>query len=288
MNRKLKTMLVIAVGAAISIPLWLLLAVPELEKMPADYQRQWDFVGEARWLDPGGEERGAPFPFKDTSSREVLLDKGDVVIIQINMVARKLSTGEILWETHERMAVDRATRKQVTGIGNADRQGYFTFPLHVEKRNYEFWYPGLLDSCSLIFEREETLKGLNVYVFTFSIKEIPSSDLYLQYKPRLLTGDKGGTFWVEPVSGYVVGYDLSSEVYFVEDGRKGPSVDMRHKSFTKETQENQLRIARGKKLLIRLYEVWIPLFLAVIAFVLFVAVGVVKIKKSPKTKENRG
>jgi len=286
MSRKLKTMLGMAVGAAISIPLWFLLAVPELEKMPADYQRQWEFVGEARLLDPGDGVLGDPFPFKDTSNRKVLLPKEEVVIIQINMVARNLSTGEILWETHERMAVDRYTRMHVSGLGNADRQGHFTFPLHLEKRNYEFWYPGLLDSLLVIFEREETLKGLNLYVFTFSIKEIPSSDLYPQYKPRLLAGDKWGTFWVEPVSGYVVGYDLSSEVYFVEDGQKGLNVEVRHKSFTKETHENQIRAARDKKLLIRLYEVWIPLFLVISALVLFAAVA--KVKHSPKTKENRG
>jgi hypothetical protein len=96
MNRTQKAMFVIAVAASISIPLWLLLAVPELEKMPADYHRQWEFVGEARRLDPGGEKFGAPFPFKDTGAREVMLSKEDVVIIQINVIARKLSTGEIL------------------------------------------------------------------------------------------------------------------------------------------------------------------------------------------------
>lgn len=279
MNRTQKLMLAIAAAAVISIPLWLLVAAPELEKMPTDYRSQVEFVGELSWLEPGAEKISEPFPFEDTMTHRVLARKGDVLIIQANVIAKDPASGDIFWEAKERMGVHRATRKHVPGFGDVDREGYFTFPLHVEKRDYEFWYAGLLAKGDWVFQREETLSGLKVYVFAFSIEDIPSSELYPQHKPKRVHSDEWGTFWVEPVSGHVVRYDLWWDFYFVEDGQKGQSVDVGGKSYTQETLANQVQLARQKKLLIQLYELWIPAGLAVVAVALL---GVVLYRKGAK------
>ena len=285
MNRTQKAMLAMAVVALISIPIWLLVAVPELEKIPRDYHSRVDFVGELSWLDTGADKISEPFPFKDTMAHQVLARKGDVLVIQTNLIAEDPATGNIFWEAKERMGVHRATRKHVPGFGDADREGYFTFPLHVDKGDYEFWYPGLLAKGTWVFEREENLRGLKVYVFTFSIEDTPSSELYPQHKPKQVHSDEWGAFWVEPVSGHVVRYDLSWDFYFVEDSEKGQSVDVGGKSYTDETLANQVQIARRQKLLIQLYELWIPVGLAVVAVGLFVAVGVARFKRSETGKE---
>ncbi len=250
MSRTQNLVLAIAVVALISIPLWLLVAVPELEKLPRDYHSRVDFVGQVSWLDPGAEKISEPFLLKETMTHQVLARSGDVLIIQANWLAENPSSGEIFWEVKGRMGVDRATREHVPGFGDADREGYSSFPLHVDKRDYELWHPGLLAKGTWVFDREEVLRGLDTYVFTFNIRSIPSSELYPQHKPRRVHRDIWGTFWVEPVSGHLVGHDEAWDGYFVEDGQKGQSVDVGGMSYTEETIANQVQIARRNKLLI--------------------------------------
>ena len=250
MSRTQNLVLAIAVVALISIPLWLLVAVPELEKLPRDYHSRVDFVGQVSWLDPGAEKISEPFLLKETMTHQVLARSGDVLIIQANWLAENPSSGEIFWEVKGRMGVDRATREHVPGFGDADREGPFTLPLHVEKRDYELWHPSLLGKGTWVFEREETLRDLKVYVFTSSIEGLPSSELYPQHKPKQVRMDIWDTFWVEPVSGHLVGHDEAWDGYFVEDGQKGQSVDVGGMSYTEETIANQVQIARRNKLLI--------------------------------------
>jgi hypothetical protein len=287
MSRTQKLTLVIAVGALISIPLWLLVAVPELEKLPRDYHSRVDFVGQVSWLDPGAEKISEPFPLQETMTHQVLARKGDVLIMQHNWTATDPATGEIFWEVKGRMGVDRATREHVPGFGDAEREGPFTFPLHVEKKDYGLWHPGLLTKGTWVFEREEVLQGLDTYVFTSSIKGLPSSELYPQHKPKRVHLDIWVTFWVEPISGHVVRHDEAWDGYFVKDGQKGQSVDVGNMSYTEETIADQVRIARRNKLLIQLYELWIPVGLAAVAVGLFVAVGVARFKESQRGREKK-
>jgi hypothetical protein len=218
-------------------------------------------------------------------AHQVLARKDDVLIIQLNWTATDPATGEIFWEVKGRMGVDRATREHVRGFGDADREGPFTFPLHVDKRDYELWHPSLLGKGTCVFEREETLRGLKVYVFISSIEGLPSSELYPQHKPKQVRMDIWDTFWVEPVSGHVVRNDETWDGYLVEDGQKGQSVDVGSISYAEETIARQVQIARRQKMLIQLYELWIPAGLAVVAVGLFVAVGAARFKESQRERE---
>ena len=268
MTYKQKSMIAIAIVIVILIPICIFIVMPQIKKLPADYNYEVEFEGRLSWLEPGAEKISEPFASIDIMTNKVLIHYQNILTIQSNVTAENPLTGEVFWEAKERMGVDRTTRKHFWGLGDMNREGYYTFPTNLKKHDYELWYPGWLSKGMCIFEGEEIIDGLKVYMFSAIMKEIPSSDLYPQFTPRQIFSDQNAIFKVEPVSGHIVNYRLDWDFYFVENGMTGQHIDVGGKVFTEKTFNEQFKIAQKKKLILITFQLIIPVVLSIIAITL--------------------
>jgi hypothetical protein len=252
----------------IMIPVWLLLILPALEKMPQDYFSRVEFVGEERIRQPGEGDLGPVFPMKEVINWQVLTRKGDVLILQMNWKAEDLNSSQVVWETRGSVGIDMNTRQLVRGYGDIDREGYFGFPVNLEKKDYEIWHPGLYGKNNAVFQREETVKGLRTYLFTFDIKDLPSSDNYPQFNPRQAVMDVKDKFRVEPVTGRIVDYEEWFESRLLKTDLPEQIIDVGTFRFTDATVLQQVQLAEKELLLRQVFKLWIPLTLGIIAMVL--------------------
>jgi hypothetical protein len=268
MTNKQKSMIAAAIVAALIIPACVFIAVPQLRKMPADYSYKVEFEGRLSQLVPGAEKIGEPFDFVDIMTNKVLIQYPNILIIQSNVISRNPKTDEIFWEAKESMGVDRTTREHVLGLGDTNREGYYTFPANLAKHDYKLWYPGWLSNGTCVFQGEEMINGLKVYVFRVDLKGIPSSSLYPQFAPKQILSDQTAIFKVEPVSGCIVNYNLNWDFYFVDNGAPGQHIDVGGKVFSQKTFNEQLKIAQEKKSVLITFQLIIPIVLSLITVTL--------------------
>jgi hypothetical protein len=282
MTNKQKSMIAAAIVAVLLIPAFIFIALPQIRKLPADYNYEVEFEGRLSQLVPGAEKIGEPFDFIDMMTNKVLIQYSNILIIQSNVTSKNPQTGEVFWEAKEQMGVDRTTREHVSGLGDTNREGYYTFPANLAKHDYELWYPGWLSKGTCVFQGEEAINGLKVYVFRVDMKGIPSSSLYPQFAPRQILSDQNAVFKVEPVSGYIVNYNLSWDFYFVDNGAPGQHIDVGGKAFNPKTFNEQLNIAQKKKLVLITFQLIIPIVLSVITITLLT---IVFFKRAGKTRK---
>ncbi|MCD6512141.1 MAG: DUF3068 domain-containing protein [Thermoplasmata archaeon] len=98
--------------------------------------------------------------------------------------------------------VDADTAMEVKNYGDMDRDGYFSFPVGVEKRTYNIWNTEINAVSPAYFVREEEHDGVHTYLFETSEKRIlydstPGIEQNIMY----ITDTK---YWVEPNTGMVV------------------------------------------------------------------------------------
>jgi hypothetical protein len=102
----------------------------------------------------------------------------------------------------EILGVDRSTRQYVSGYGDMDRSGQFSFPGGLEKRDYSLWSPSARRPLEAKFTGEEDFQGLKV--FTFKIGEL-DLDMGTQSGTNLpQVMDAIVRLKVEPISGVTV------------------------------------------------------------------------------------
>ncbi len=268
----------------VMIPIWLLMVLPALEKAPQGYFSSVEFIGEDRIMQPGESGLGPVFPIRETLSWQVLTRKGDVLVMQMNWRAKDMNSGQVVWETSGSIGVDVNNRQLVRGYGDIDREGYFGFPLNLEKKNYEIWHPGLYGKSTAVFQNEETINGLLLYLFTFEIRDIPSTGAYPHFKPRQAAMHIKDKLWVEPVTGRIVDYDEWFESRLLKSNDLPEQIiETGTFRFSDSTVVRQLQLAEKEMLLRRHYKLWIPLTFAILALI-FAAAAATTGKKRGKTE----
>jgi hypothetical protein len=256
-----------------AIPLWRYLVVPELLKLPGDYESRLDLLGTEK---PNYEVGG--------NSEESLIYKGikrttwassgdNEVSVELFFKAETIS-GEPLFELTNEYNVDVNTRRI---ISEDNRSKYLIPPMHLEKKSYT-----LLDPTSFVFvewnfEREESVNGLGVYYFKGNSIGQDSTEGYafLELVPEVYNAIDhiAHEIWVEPTTGIIVKLNQAGESNYIDK-----ATNKRIHTFTKftnaysdDTIVNQVRIAQNEKQKIILYERWIPILLGLIALAFLIA-----------------
>lgn len=104
----------------------------------------------------------------------------------------------------------------------------FKLPFDTEKRTYQWFDLRIKDTVDLTFQREDTVKGLDVYQFAFHIepqrigsREVPGSLLDEPKTPSIeadLYYEADRTMWIDPVTGAVIALEQSVTQKLVQDG----------------------------------------------------------------------
>jgi len=292
MEKLQKIFLGIGFGLLVLIPVWIFLIVPELEKLPVDhnFKVQTHTIGNPQY--EVNAERQTKTVFKGQKEDKVIGVKDNTLVIERTLQLNYLH-GEKYYGTSQEFEVERKTRHNTPSFTDKEGKAFFYFPSHVEKKSYDQWPAGYFKSHQFDFVNVENIKGLETYYFKADKKIDPHTDAYkwLELVPDTYDVDTLFTaeFWVEPVSGTIIRYRDEGTNYYTdkESGERVWDIDYWSNDFTDDTIANQVRIAQYQKQQIILYEIMIPILLAVIAIALLIASYVGGFLKNRGIKEDK-
>jgi len=245
--------------------IWLLAIFPIMAKMPADYEQMYTFEGYIMQLNqdtmsldetPTSIERF--LEATDTQDNVVLIKQDiDFYVAGTDIRIDDVCTSELL-------GVDRSTRENVSGYGDMDRVGQFTFPAGVEKESYDFWSASAMSALPAQYIGEEQFAGITVYNFKIEVQDVNYGTDEATGVPRtmdLLTEIK-----VEPISGIPV--DTTTTTTIKMNLGQGPMpVYINSMSFTDDTISEMVDTAssaRNMILLATVYGFWIVIGLGAV------------------------
>lgn len=238
------------------------LLAPRFNALSRDHQFSASLDTEATLSDTEG---AAAVPAKIDAQRSdiVLGVNGDLVVIEAELKWLD-AEGRPLFENVGIYGVDRRTRANVTGYGDAQRTGQFLLPAPVEKRSYELWDPMFIGPRRLEFSRTEVKDGLEVYVFEFTVTALDETVGYshLSQVPERFAAhtDARGTVWAERASGTVVDYAESGVTYFFDPRKQQRLGDLQRWSqrYSETARREAVARARSERRRIHLFGRWIP------------------------------
>lgn len=240
--------------------IWLLVIFPIMAKLPVDYEREYMFEGSIMQLN----QETMSLDATPTSIERLLQATGtedDVLLLQQDISFYVAGTDILLEDVSysELLGVDRTTRENVSGYGDMDRSGQFTFPSGVEKKSYNFWSSSVMSPLPAQYISEGEFKGLLVYSFKIDVQGI---DLGLDEATGLpRTMDVLTELKVEPISGVPV--DTATTTTVNMNMGQGPMpVYINTMSFTDDTITDMVDTADGARSLIlwaTVYGFWIAI-----------------------------
>jgi hypothetical protein len=275
MDKLQKIFLGIGVVLLVFIPVWMFLVVPEMEKIPGNFERKFELLStnDANYDLSGWSgiriENGLLMDTPSSSDKET-------IVLESNFKSETLS-GEITWQTENRFKISRKTNLITEVNGNSFKDSYYIFPKNVKKKDYDAWILGSADSIEISYVDEENVNGLNTYHFTGKERE---KDNTVEFSWLDLVPETYNAFsvqsvdlWVEPVSGLLINHKDDGFSYYVDKttGEKIENFNKWTNKFSDDTIANQVRLAQNEKQRIILIEKIVPILLFIIAAALFIA-----------------
>lgn len=235
---------------------------PRLIRIPSDYVSESSYNATTRFR----ESASAPWTDSTLVARRVdqmLVSSARHGILQGDLHWTN-AAGQVQFETTAMFGIDRYTRENLPGYGDAVRTGPFLFPLHTEAKNYRYWDTQFIGHCDATFKHATVIGKLRVFAFTFTARGLDETAGYTQLPDvperfRVLT-DAHGTLWVEPDSGQIVDYEEQGVSYLVELASRKRIADIYiwKDRFTPQTRDSKLARAGAERTRIALFERWLP------------------------------
>jgi len=266
--------LALAGAALLAIPIWRLLIVPKLVGVPRNFSLTVDLLSLGRHYNPARGE------YEDRGIRNAVLkvrphsEKGQVCVLDSSFSVQTLE-GRSIYQNNKQFSYFSGTGKNASEQLGADVT--IIFPRHMKKISYRTPYFIRVDPVTLDYVGEEKILGLLVYHLRGESSRDASSVLIgidegVPEKRRVRNSVKAD-LWVEPVSGHIVKLLDSGENIYT-DPKTGKEIHPRNSysnQFPGDSVAAHVRLAQTEKQQILLYERWIPLLLATIAFALLLS-----------------
>jgi outer membrane lipoprotein-sorting protein len=259
------------------IPVWLFLIVPELEKMPEDYSRAFDYNS----ITDTRHEISAEWAGKEVTKARLqddITNSAKEIQTVKSLFEKKTLAGEVLWKIEHKFKLDRYTLEVMEGNGKASRQKtYYIFPKKTEGKTYRIWVIATNNLYDLKFTEIENILGLETYHFSAedSIVDDTEGFEWLELVPERydVKSNQSINMWVEPVSGITVKLEDKGTSFYTDpkSGELIHAMQTWDNKFNDDTISNQVRLAQNEKQRIILIERIIPILLFIIAAALFIA-----------------
>lgn len=124
------------------------------------------------------------------------------------------------------------------------------WPFDAEKKNYEYWDGATSQAWPAVYERTDSLLGVDVYVYTVTI-----SDAEIEIAEGTPgTYDNKIEIWVEPKTG-AIQQQTQDQQRYLEDGTQVLDLKI---GFTEDQQEAFADDAKSNMLLLSIITFWIP------------------------------
>ncbi len=265
---------------------WLLAIFPGMAKIPADYEQEYMFEGSVQVLDPATMSLVAISTSMERMLEATGIEGDDVLLMKQDITFYEATSGAPLaainpalasLDSSEVYGLDRTTRANVSGHGNMDRSGQFTFPADVKQETYSFWSSSAMTALDATFISEETFQGITVYNFKIDSKDLPAGTMAGTGLPQ--TMDILTEIKVEPVSGIPVYTNSTTTIKMVVAPDMAIPTLINNMAFTSDTTSEMVDLAKSTSSLIlwaSVYGVWIVVGLgAVLALA-----GIVRAKRA--------
>ena len=183
--------------------LWSLVIFPAMAKLPSDLSQATNFEGTYQVMNPATQTMDEIPVNVERDYRATEIQDG-VLILEQTVTTTHAQYGVELpdFGLEEILGVDRSTREYVSGYGDMDRSGQFSFPSDLKQESYQLWNPSAGRALEANFVAEEDFNDLTVYVFQVNEENI---DIGTQAGTGFAQSlDTTINLKVEPVSGTTV------------------------------------------------------------------------------------
>lgn len=209
-------LLALALWLAAAAVRWV--AAPAHDRLPADYGSETLHEASVRTRHtPDGKWDETPIIARRVD--QTMVAEPDHSLIQADMYWAR-PDGTLEFESKGLYAVDRTTRQNIPGLGDADRSGHFLLPPGVEKRDYQLWDPHMVGPRTLEFVRSQEVDGHEALLFRSTVTALDESAGYAHLpdvpeRYRALT-DAQGTVTIDAATGLLLDYTLAGHSYFAD------------------------------------------------------------------------
>ena len=211
---------------------WMLIAIPEHEKLSESYSLNQEYEGQNQIVDNVYGELSEPFLLRDSLTQQVIEKNGDELTILSSVSSKRADTNEKLFHVQNTFTVNEKTR-----IHTDREEKLFEFPPNVMQKDYDFFHPAIFFDDPMEFVRIDTISGLEVYVFETITTGSDISYAFSQFAPHVIFTDTTSELWVEPVTGNVVRFEKTWENYLIEDGQRINTIEIGGKKTTPFTEQ---------------------------------------------------
>ncbi|HEY40319.1 MAG TPA: DUF3068 domain-containing protein [Dehalococcoidia bacterium] len=145
---------------------WSLVIFPAMAKLPADLNETTNFTGTYYEMNPQTQQM-EQIPVNVERHYEATEIQDGILILHQTVTTTQADDGTALpkYGLEEILGVDRSTREYVSGYGDMDRSGQFSFPSDLEQKSYQLWNPTARRDLEAKFVAEEEAGDLTVYAF---------------------------------------------------------------------------------------------------------------------------
>ncbi len=257
--------------------IWYLYAIPYFTALPKDFSYDAEMVSMDNFYDEGtasylGEQ------YSDSTFRyNVVSIEGCNAIIDNSFDVRTQS-GESIFSVSRTYGIDRYTCQHVPGLGDEDRSGYLFGPRKANKSDvFQYWHVNYDGPATMHFVDEERMYNLTVYHYRADYHGVTIDQTdNLSYLPgvpaeRGVRLEPNLDIWIEPTTGYLVKYHDDTIAYYYDQKTGETIAPWNHFSnvMSEHSIRNNVIVAQDLKIKFRLVQIYIPLFLGILAFYIF-------------------
>ncbi|MCK5559532.1 MAG: DUF3068 domain-containing protein [Thermoplasmata archaeon] len=307
MKKGILVLAIIGVCVLLIAPIWAYIIVPPQLIMPEDVNESVTYTGEASMANPANLSQVAgPFDLKIERTYKGVdtVKGGDVLIIDESAVVTIDSPMTPPVTESFKLAVDRESYEHLNEDGDDwdwARYGRFTFGLHPEKKDIEFWLHDINDTVTAKYDGTHTYKGIDVIKYSMTetgpvtkneVLVTQYAGMAYYYANSVLNGlnyNEDSWVYVDEVSGMIVYIERNIE--FSGDVTNIATQETNNVMFSKMSY--QFDEATSKDLIdeakeaddnIQLYESTIPILLLVIGGGMLIVCAVLQVRRYKKAK----
>jgi hypothetical protein len=210
----LRTFSIMAISAAIVVGLWFAIYIQESERLDSHFQLYLEQDGQDQVAEGVGGNLSPSFNLIESLIQNVTGTDGNYVTISSIVSGINLDAQKEIFHSVQTFHVDAYS---LTYKDNPQKQ--FAFKPGVKKQNYDFIHPLVFVDTPLVYQKTDTVNGLEVYIFNAQTHNVDISGTSPLYPGVQILSNSNSTFWIEPITGDLVKFEKSWTDYQVKDNK---------------------------------------------------------------------
>ena len=261
LNKIFLQWLTVFLVAIIVISIWMVLVIPNTEKLSSKDLLNMAYEGEDKIVKDVYGNTTEIFFTKDSLIQKVISQNNNEITIKSVITSKRTDTHEEIFHVENIYHVDPIT---LMHIDKKDMR--FGFLPGVEKTDYFFFHPAVFYGAPMKFLKTDYVNELEVYVFETEIKGEDASNSFPQFSGHTILTDNISRLYVEPITGSVIKFEKEWNNYLVENGKRVNIIDVGEKHTTEFTELVLTHFAQEKIENEEFSKIIMPIFLIVLVF----------------------